>query len=89
MQPTARYEIRFLPSVRKDLRGIPRPAVCRILATIDQLAEGPRPPASKKLTGFDLHRIRVGVYRIVYEIHDHELIIAVVKVGHPREVYDR
>ena len=90
MQPTVRYEIRFLPSVRKDLRGIPRPAVRRILAAIDQLAEYPRPPASKRLTGLDLYRTRVSVYRIVYEIHDRELIVAVVKVvGHRREVYDR
>ena len=89
MQPTARYEIRFLPSVRKDLRGIPRPAVRRILAAIDQLAEHPRPLARKKLSSLDLYRIRVGAYRIVYEIHDAELIIAVVKVGHRRGVYGR
>ena len=89
MQPTARYEIRFSPSVRKDLRGIPRSAVRRILAAIDQLAEYPRSPASKKLAGSDLYRIRVGVYRIVYEIRDRELIVAVVKVGHRRDAYDR
>ena len=89
MQPTVRYEIRFLPSVRKDLRGIARPAVRRILAAIDQLAEHPRPPASKKLSGLDLYRIRVGVYRIAYEIRDLELIVAVVKVGHRRDVYGR
>ena len=89
MPPTARYEIRFLPSVRRDLRGIPQPAVRRVLTAIDQLAEHPRPPGSKKLTSLDLYRIRVGVYRIVYEIHDRELIIAVVKVGHRRDVYDR
>ncbi len=89
MQPTARYEIRFLPSVRRDFHGIPRPAVRRILKAIDQLAAHPRPPACKKLTSRDLYRIRVGVYRIVYEIRDNELIIAVVKVGHRRDVYDR
>ena len=89
MQPTARYEIRFLPSVRKDLRGIARPAVRRILAAIDQLAEQPRPSASKKLSGLDLYRIRVGNYRIGYEIRDHDLIIVVVKVGHRRDVYGR
>ena len=89
MQPTARYEIRFLPSVRKDLRGIPHPAVRRILAAIDQLAEQPRPPASKKLSSIDLYRIRVGVYRIVYEIRDYDLIIVVVKAGHRRDVYGR
>ena len=89
MQPTARYEIRFLPSVRRDLRGIPRPTVRRILQAIDQLAEHPGPPGSKKLTSHDFYRIRVGVYRIVYEIHDYELIVAVVKVGHRRDVYGR
>lgn len=85
MRPPARYEVRVLPSVREDLHGIPRPAVRRILAAIDQLAEHPRPPASKKLSSLDLYRIRVGAYRIVYEIRDLELIVAVVKVGHRRE----
>ena len=79
----------MLPSVRRDLRGIPRPAVRRILQAIDQLAEHPRPPGSKKLTSHDLYRIRVGIYRIVYEIHDRELIIALVKAGHRRDVFDR
>ena len=45
--------------------------------------------ARKKLSSLDLYRIRVGAYRIVYEIHDAELIIAVVKVGHRRGVYGR
>ena len=45
--------------------------------------------ATGQLTSHDLYRIRVGIYRIVYEIHDYELIIAVVKVGHRRDVYDR
>ena len=67
-------------------RGRQSAASCR---AIDRLAEHPRPPGSKKLTSLDLYRIRVGVYRIVYEIHDRELIIAVVKVGHRRDVYDR
>lgn len=83
----ARYRIRFLPSVRKDLRGIPKTTVHRILETIDQLAENPRPPDCKKLTGLDLFRIRVGVYRIIYEVSDDKVIVVVVKVGHRRDVY--
>ena len=89
MKPTARFEIRFLPSVRKDLRGIPKPTVKRILLAIDRLATTPRPPECKKLTGRDLFRIRVGVYRVVYEIRGDELVVIVVKVGHRREMYDR
>ena len=90
MRPTARYdtyEIRFLPSVRKDLRGLPQPAVRRILNAIDRLADDPRPSNCSKLTGHDLYRIRVGVYRVVYEVHDRDLVIVVVKVGHRRDVY--
>ena len=85
--PSEPYGIRFLPSVRKDLRGLPRAAVRRILNAIDQLADDPRPPNCGKLTGHDLYRIRVGVYRVVYEIHGRELVIVVVKVGHRRDVY--
>ena len=83
------YGIRFLPSVRKDPRGIPRPAVRRILNAIDRLADDPRPPHCSKLTGHDLYRIRIGRYRVVYEVHDRELVIVVVKVAHRREVYRR
>ena len=90
MPPTARYEIRFLPSVRKDLRGIPRPTVRRILQAIDRLGENPRPLECKKLTGRDLFRVRVAVYRqIIYEVRDYEVMVVVVKVGHRRDVYDR
>ena len=82
-----RYEIRFLPSVRKDLGGITKAAVRRIIEKIDQLAENPRPPDCEKLTGSTLFRIRVGAYRIVYEIKDNDVIVVVVKVGHRRDVY--
>lgn len=82
-----RYEIRFLPSVRKDLRGITKGAVWRIVEKIDQLAENPRPPDCKKLTGSNLFRVRVGAYRIVYEIKDNDVVVVIVKVGHRRDVY--
>lgn len=88
MKPTAQFEIRFVPSVRKDLRGIPKPTVKRILQAIDRLATNPRPRECKKLTGHALFRIRVGVYRVIYEIRGDELVVIVVKVGHRRGVYD-
>ena len=53
-----------------------------------ELASQPRPPGSEKLFGpEDLYRIRVGDYRIVYQIRDEELLVSVLKIGHRREVY--
>jgi mRNA interferase RelE/StbE len=84
-----KYELQFKRSVAKDLRGIPKPDVARILERISALSNEPRPPESEKLTGEDRYRIRQGVYRIIYEIADAALIVTVVKVGHRRQVYRR
>jgi len=66
---------------------IPKDDVGRILKPIEALADDPRPMGSEKLSGQERFRVRQGVYRIVYEIQDEELVIVVVKVGHRREVY--
>ena len=84
-----KYRIIFRKSVAKDLRRIPKQGVRRILATIESLSFEPRPEGSEKLSGREKYRIRQGDYRIIYEIHDDELIVVVVKVGHRREVYRR
>jgi mRNA interferase RelE/StbE len=83
----ARYELRIKPSVAKDLRGVPRADVQRILARIEALRDDPRPPGSEKLSGQDRYRVRQGQYRILYTVADAELIVEVVKVGHRRDVY--
>ncbi|MDZ7801141.1 MAG: type II toxin-antitoxin system RelE/ParE family toxin [Trueperaceae bacterium] len=83
----ARYRLRFKASVRKDLRPIPAKDVARILHRIQELAEDPRPQDCEKLSGQPRYRVRQGVYRIVYEIIDQELLIYVVKVAHRRRVY--
>lgn len=80
----ARYRVLVRKIVAKDLRGIPRNDVRRILAAIESLADEPRPSSSKKLSGQDRYRIRQGNYRILYEIEDDRLIICVVKVRHRR-----
>ena len=52
------------------------------------LANDPRPPGCDKIAGLEaLYRIRVGQYRVVYQIQDHVLLVLVVKIGHRREVY--
>ncbi|MDH4194237.1 MAG: type II toxin-antitoxin system RelE/ParE family toxin [Nitrospirota bacterium] len=83
----ANYRLTFRKSVAKDLRSIPPNDLFRILKRIEALAEDPRPMGSEKLSGQERYRVRQGVYRIVYEIQDEELVIIVVKVGHRRDVY--
>jgi len=83
----ARYELRFKPSVAKDLRDIPQADVRRILARIDTLRDDPRPPGSEKLSAQERYRLRQGNYRILYTVADAEVTVEIVKVGHRREIY--
>ena len=82
----ARYELRVRPSVTKDLRGIPKADVKRILARMDGLRNDPRAPGCEQLGGAELYRVRQGVYRIVYEIQDEWIVVEVIRVGHRGEV---
>ena len=83
----ASYSLAFKKSVAKDLRTIPNNDVKRILIRIESLCENPRAEGSVKLSGEEKYRVRQGVYRIIYEIQDKELIILVVKVAHRSHVY--
>ena len=81
------FELRFKPSVAKDLRGIPRVDVQRVLARIEALRSDPRPTGCEKLSGQERYRVRQGHYRILYRVADTEMVVEIVKVGHRREVY--
>jgi mRNA interferase RelE/StbE len=83
----ALYRIIVKQSVSRDLKKIPKKDVNRILAAIRALAEDPRPPQAKKLSGQDRYRLRQGNYRILYAIEDDRLIVCVVKVGDRGDVY--
>ena len=83
----AEYKIYFKESVEKDFRTIPKKDLQKIILRIQALARDPRPPGHEKLTGQERYRFRQGQYRIIYSIHDKELTIWVVKVGHRRDVY--
>jgi len=62
----------------------------RLKPKIESLAFNPRPPDTIKLQGFDdTYRIRVGDYRVLYEIHDNVLLVLIVDVGHRKRVYLR
>ena len=81
------YRLSFKRSVTKDFRSIPQEDVRRILSRIDALALEPRPQGCQKLTGQERYRVRVGRYRIVYEIRDAVLLVIVVAVAHRKGVY--
>ena len=81
------YRLSFKRSVTKDFRSITQEDVRRILSRIDALALEPRPQGCQKLTGQERYRVRVGRYRIVYEIRDELLLVIVVAVAHRKGVY--
>jgi mRNA interferase RelE/StbE len=82
------YRIEFARSATKDLRTIDRQWLPRIASAIDALADDPRPSGCKKLVGSEhTYRIRVGDYRIVYDIQGAKLVVSVIRVRHLRDVY--
>ena len=82
-----KFQIILPKSVQKELDRLPDEILNRILARLAALEVNPRPADVKKLKGRDAWRIRVGDYRVIYEIHDRVLQIIVITVGHRREIY--
>ncbi len=83
----AKYSLTFKKSVAKDLRNIPKKDIKRILKCVELLCTDPRSEGCIKLSGEERYRVRQGVYRIIYEIQETELVIMVVKVAHRSVVY--
>jgi len=81
------YTVLIERRAQRALAKIAQPHRERIVLSIWSLAEVPRPPGVKKLSGRDAWRIRVGSYRVLYEIHDAKLMVLVVEVGYRRDVY--
>ncbi len=83
----AKYSLVFKKSVAKDLRNIPKKDIKRILKCAELLCSDPRAEGCIKLSGQERYRVRQGVYRIIYEIQETELIVMVVKVAHRSVAY--
>jgi len=80
------YRIEFTTRAAKDLKAQEKPVLERVAARIDALANDPRPPSSKLLAANErLYRIRVGDYRVIYEIEDRTVLVLFFRVGHRRE----
>ena len=84
------YQIIIKPTAEKGMDKIPLPTRRRIADAIEELRSDPRPAGVVKLAGDEnLWRIRIGDYRLVYEIHDDRLIVLVLRVAHRKDVYRR
>jgi mRNA interferase RelE/StbE len=85
------YSIEFAPAAERQLKALRSKTLQQnIIDHIIELETNPRPPGIEKMKGSqDQYRLRVGDYRIIYQIKDQSLTILVVKIGHRREIYRR
>jgi mRNA interferase RelE/StbE len=82
------YAIQFKPNALRQLEELPHAVRNRLGATIEALCDDPFPAGCKKLSGVpDTWRVRVGDYRVIYQVHRRILLVLVLTVGHRREVY--
>lgn len=82
------YNVVVERKVLKQLAAIEEPSYTAITHALQKLAEEPRPHGYKKLKGRLGYRIRVGSYRILYNIQDNILTVLVISIGHRRDVYE-
>ena len=84
----ASFNIQWRNSTKKDLRSLPPREVARIISTVEKLADEPFPHGSEKLSGSDhTHRIRIGDYRVVYEVLRESKTVEVQRMRHRKDVY--
>ena len=85
---TEEYQIEVLPVVVKELQKLPADVQRKLSKKIDALASKPRPEGCEKIKGREhTYRVRVGDYRIIYEVYDKRLVVLIVDAGHRREIY--
>jgi mRNA interferase RelE/StbE len=81
------YRVLILRRAQRELAQLPNEAYERIRDAIRALADDPRPANGLKLTGRTGWRIRVGDYRVIYEIDDSQHVVTILHVGHRRDIY--
>lgn len=84
----AKYSLEIKHSAQRELDALDNAVFARIDRKILALADNPRPPGCKKLTGYkDQWRVRVGDWRVIYLIDDEANLVTITRVAHRREVY--
>jgi mRNA interferase RelE/StbE len=82
------YSVNFKKHALKELAKINEPFYSHIKQAIYSLADNPRPQGYKKLKGRDGYRIRVGNYRIIYDVFESELVVDIIALGHRKDIYE-
>jgi mRNA interferase RelE/StbE len=82
-----KYTVLIERYAQKQIMKLDKKAISPIKTAIAGFADNPRPYGYKKLKGENAYRIRVGDYRVIYEIDDGKIIVTVVSVGHRKNIY--
>lgn len=84
------YRVEFTTAAARQVKKLPRPVRDRVLDAVEDLGDDPRPHGATKLVGEEsAWRIRVGDYRVIYDVADARLVVTIVRAAHRREVYTR
>jgi len=84
------FEVRLKPSARRGFSKLPREVQRRLASRLDSLSVDPRPSGCENLAGEKrLYRVRVGDFRIVYQINDRARLVLIAAIGHRSDVYRR
>ncbi len=81
------YQVEFTRAADKQIRKLDGQIHVRIVAAIERLADDPRPPGHRQLTGHPGFRVRVGDWRVIYTVDESARVVIVQGVGHRREIY--
>lgn len=82
------FSIQWRNSTKKDIRSLPRQEVARVIEAVTELASDPLPHGSQKLSGSErTYRIRVGDYRVIYEVFSDSRVVEVQRIRHRKDVY--
>ena len=82
------YKIEWKRSAKKELRKLDKATVPRILKAVESLTQNPYPQGSRKLVGsISTYRLRVGEYRVIYNVRSSVLIVEIIRVGYRQGIY--
>lgn len=84
----ASFQVEWKNSALKEIEKLPRQIVTRVVAAVDKLSDNPFPQGVRKLVGSEFsYRVRVGDYRVIYNIFQNRLVIEIVRVRHRKDAY--